>query len=111
MHYGIITTSPVSLTNGDVNTIVFVDTTSARTINLPAGYLLNNADSFRFVDVGIGTVIGYGNAGSNNITITPNAADNISGGPAGESFIIDVNGASAKLTWCNSTYDWRITAV
>ena len=46
-----------------------------------------------------------------DITITPNAADRISGGNVGESFIIDVNAASVKLSWCDATYDWRITAV
>jgi hypothetical protein len=63
------------------------------------------------VDVGSSSPLSSGNAGSNNITITPNAADRISGGNAGESFIIDVNGASVKLSWCDATYDWRITAV
>ena len=111
LYFGIVTTTPVTLTSANVNSIVFVDTSAARTINLPAGSGLNNADSFRFVDVGSSSPLSSGNAGSNNITITPNAADRISGGNVGESFIIDVNAASVKLSWCDATYDWRITAV
>lgn len=103
---GIVTSNTV-LSASDKNSLVPVSTGSSITITLPAGSGISTGDGFRFVDVG-SSATSSGNAATYNITITPNAADRIMGGPTGDSFIIDQNGASVKLVWMGSTYDWRI---
>ena len=104
---GGVITSNTALSSSDVNSLIPVSTGSSITVTLPAGSGLGAGDGFRFVDVGVGQS-SSGNAATYNITITPNASDKIMGGPTGDSFIIDQNGASVKLVWMGSTYDWRI---
>lgn len=103
---GIVTSNTV-LSSSSANSLIPVSTGSSITVTLPAGSGLSAGDGFRFVDVG-SSETSSGNAATYNITITPNAADRIMGGPAGDSLIIDQNGASVKLVWMGSTYDWRI---
>lgn len=98
----------ITLTASDMNKVVLLNTSSTRTVTLPQGSGIELGDWIRIVDLGTGES-NVGNSYINNITITPNAADRIQGGTAGDTFIMDVNGQSVTLMWCGSTYDWRIT--
>jgi len=73
-----------------------VDTTSARTLTLPASP--SNGDEVRIFDAS-------NNALTNNITIQPNG-NKIQGSV--QTFIIDSNGAAAILIYTGSTYGWLI---
>jgi hypothetical protein len=97
----------ITLTASDMNKLVLLNTSSTRTVTLPQGSGIELGDWIRIVDLGTGES-NVGNSYINNITITPNAADRIQGGTAGDTFIMDVNGQSVTLMWCGSTYDWRI---
>lgn len=97
----------ITLTASDMNKVVLLNTSSTRTVTLPQGSGIELGDWIRIVDLGTGES-NVGNSYINNITITPNAADRIQGGTAGDTFIMDVNGQSVTLMWCGSTYDWRI---
>ena len=104
---GGVVTGNIILTTANKNQLVPVSTGSSISITLPAGSGLSAGDGFTIVDVG-SSETSSGNAATYNITITPNASDRIMGGPTGDSLIIDQNGASVKLVWMGSTYDWRI---
>ena len=97
----------ITLTTSDMNKVVLLNTSSTRTVTLPQGSGIELGDWIRIVDLGTGES-NVGNSYINNITITPNTADRIQGGTAGDTFIMDVNGQSVTLMWCGSTYDWRI---
>lgn len=97
----------ITLTASDMNKVVLLNTSSTRTVTLPQGSGIELGDWIRIVDLGTGES-NVGNSYINNITITPNATDRIQGGTAGDTFIMDVNGQSVTLMWCDSTYDWRI---
>jgi hypothetical protein len=73
----------------------FVDTTSARTLTLPASPSLG--DEIQIFDA-------TGTAFTNNITLSRNG-NKING--ISDDGIIDINGASATLTYTGSTYGWR----
>ena len=102
-----VITANVTLTASDVNKVVLLNTSAARTVNLPAGSGLQVGDWVKIVDMGTGET-NTGNALKNNITITPNAADRIQGGTSGDTFIMDVDNQALVLMWCGSTYDWRL---
>jgi hypothetical protein len=74
----------------------FVDTTSERTITLPANPSLG--DEVQIFD-------SYGTAGTHNITINRNNK-NING--VAENAIIDVDKAAAVLIYTGSTLGWRL---
>jgi VCBS repeat-containing protein len=77
------------------NNNYFVDTTSARTLTLPASPTLGD------------TIVIYdasGTAATNNITIARNGS-NING--VADNAIIDVNQASSILVYTGSTLGWR----
>lgn len=73
----------------------FVDTTSARTLTLPASPSLG--DEIVIFDAS-GTVF------TNNITVARNGSK-ING--ISDNAIIDINGSRATLTYTGSTYGWR----
>lgn len=73
----------------------FVDTTSARTLTLPASPSLG--DEIAIFDAS-------GLAFTNNITISRNG-NKING--VSDNGIIDINGAKSTLTYTGSTYGWR----
>jgi len=73
----------------------FVDTTSARTLTLPASPSLG--DEIYLFDAS-------GTAGTNNITINSNSGK-ING--TIQNLIIDVDGAAASLIYTGATYGWR----
>jgi hypothetical protein len=102
---GGIVTGNITLTSVNKNQLIAVSTGSSISINLPAGSGLSAGDGFTFVDVG-SSETSSGNASTFNITINPNGSDRILGGSG--PLIIDENGASVKLVWMGSTYDWRI---
>jgi hypothetical protein len=96
----------VTLTASDMNRVLLLDTSSARTVVLPIGSSLQLGDWIRIVDVG--SENSSGNAFKNNITIDPNNADKIQAGFTGDTLIMDVDSQAITLMWCGSTYDWRI---
>jgi hypothetical protein len=102
---GGIVTGITTLTSANKNQLIPVSTASSITIYLPTGSGLIAGDGFTIVDVG-SSETSSGNAATYNITVTPNGSDKILGGTG--SLIIDQNGASVKLVWMGSTYDWRI---
>jgi hypothetical protein len=73
---------------------VGVDTTSARTINMPT--TRNTGQTFRIKDVSA-------NAGTNNITIQGNGV-NIVGTTSASSYVISVNGASVDIMYNGSVW-------
>lgn len=73
----------------------FVDTTSARTLTLPS--IPSVGDEIQIFDAS-------GTAFTNNITLSRNG-NKING--VSDNAIIDINGASAILTYTGSTYGWR----
>lgn len=77
------------------NNKYFVDTTAARTLTLPASPSLG--DEIQIFDA-------TGTAFTNNITVSRNG-NKING--ISDDAIIDINGASAILTYTGSTYGWR----
>jgi len=97
----------VTLTASDMNKVLLLNTSSARTVVLPIGSSVQLGDWIRIVDLGTGAS-NTGNAYKQNITIDPNNADKIQGGSNGDTFIMDVDGQAITLMWCGSTYDWRI---
>ena len=97
----------VTLTSSDMNKVLLLNTSSARTVVLPIGSSIEVGDWIKIVDIGTGES-NSGNANTNNITVSPNVADRIQGGSAGDTLIIDVNKQELTLMWCGSTYDWRI---
>lgn len=76
---------PYTVTTGDSETVLIIDTTSARTINLPAAV---NAMYVILKD-------GDGSAQTNNITVAPDGTDLIDG--SNSDYIIDYNNASVGL--------------
>ena len=78
------------------NNKYFVDTTSARTLTLPASPTLG--DEIQVFDAS-------GTAGTNNITINSNSGK-INGSV--QNAILDVNGVGASLIYTGSTYGWRL---
>ena len=73
-----------------------VDTSSARTLTLPASP--SNGDEIQIFDA-------TGTASTYNITVDRNSL--LINGNAGN-FIINVNGAASSLVYTGSTYGWRI---
>ena len=104
-----VITTNVVLTSSDMNRVLLLNTSSTRTVTLPAGSTVILGDWIRIIDVG-SSESNSGNAFKNNITITPNAADRIQGGAAGDTFIIDVDSQAITLMWCGSTHDWRLVS-
>lgn len=76
---------PYTVVSGDFQKMIAVDTTSARTINLPAA---TTAMYCHIKDIS-------GAAATNNITITPNGSDSIDGVVG--SFLVDANYESVNL--------------
>jgi len=74
----------------------FVDTSSARTLTLPAAP--NVGDEIHIIDA-------TGSAATNNITVNNNSL-NIAG--SSQTLLIDVNYAAAVLIYTGSTYGWRV---
>ena len=74
----------------------FVDTTSARTLTLPASPSLG--DEIYIYDAS-------GTSGTYNITIARNS--NLINGNAGN-FIIDINGGATSFVYTGSTYGWKV---
>jgi len=97
----------VTLTPSDMNKILLLNTSSARSVVLPIGSSVQLGDWIRIVDLGTGES-NVGNAYKNNIIISPNPSDRIQGGLVDDTFIMDVDGQAITLMWCGSTYDWRI---
>lgn len=97
----------VTLTASDMNKVLLLNTSSARTVVLPIGSSVQLGDWIRIVDVG-SNELNSGNAFKNNITIDPNDADRIQGGVVGDTLIMDVDAQAITLMWCGSTHDWRI---
>jgi hypothetical protein len=97
----------VTLTSGDMNKVLLLNTSAERTVVLPIGSSIEVGDWIRIVDMGTGET-NTGNAYKKNITIDPNNADRIQGGSAGDTLIMDVDAQALTLMWCGSTYDWRI---
>ena len=106
--YGIVNTTPFTILAADVNKTFAVDTSVARTINLPAGSGLTAGATIRIVDIGTGS-LNSGNSATFNITITPNGANQIFG--ANSPFIINVNGSAVSFIWVSATYGWRILVI
>ncbi len=102
-----IISTNVTLTASDMNKVLLLNTSNARTVVLPIGSSVQLGDWIRIVDMGSGET-SIGNAFKNNITIDPNNADRIQGGTAGDTLIMDVDSQALTLMWCGSTYDWRI---
>ena len=102
-----VISTDVTLTANDMNKVLLLNTSSARTVVLPIGSSIQLGDWIRIVDIGTGET-NTGNAFKNNITIDPNNADRIQGGSAGDTLIMDVDSQAITLMWCGSTYDWRI---
>jgi hypothetical protein len=102
-----VMTTNVTLNASDMNKVLLLNTSSARTVVLPIGSSIQIGDWIRIVDLGTGET-NTGNAYKNNITIDPNNADRIQGGSAGDTLIMDVDAQAITLMWCGSTYDWRI---
>ncbi len=67
--YAAITSTPYSVTTGDAQKVLGVNTSTAKTLNLPSA---SNVMFFQVKDV-------TGSAATNNITINPNGADTIEG--------------------------------
>lgn len=76
---------PYSVTTGDTLKVVLVDTSAARTINLPAA---TNAMSVTIKDK-------TGSAGTNNISLVPAGADSIDGSAA--TYALNSNWAALEL--------------
>ena len=102
-----VMTTNVILSTTDVNKVVLLNTSAARTVTLPAGSGLQVGDWVEIIDMGTGET-NSGNAFKKNITVTPNAADRIQGGTVGDTLIMDVDSQAIVLMWCGSTYDWRL---
>ena len=85
--YSEITTSPYSVVTGDAQKVLGVNTTTAKTLNLPAA---TNVMAFWVKDIN-------GQADSNNITITPNGSDTIDGGAGGASLTMNEEYSSRML--------------
>lgn len=83
--YKAITTTPYTVLSSDTNKALVIDTSSAKTLNLPTAA---NAMYLYFKDQD-------GTAATNNITITPNGSDTIDGVNA--SITIDENYGSYTL--------------
>ncbi len=82
--YKDVTTSPYSVITGDAQKVLGVNTSTAKTLNLPA------ASNVMFVQIKDVT----GSAATNNITLTPSGADTIEGVA---SFAINENYAARSL--------------
>jgi hypothetical protein len=82
--------------SGELERIYIVDTTSAVTMTLPQ--ITGN--------VGNGYKLNIKRDGANNVTITPNAADNIDGGTDGASILLSVDKSAFTLV-CDGT-NWQI---
>lgn len=74
----------------------FVDTSTARTLTLPASPALG--DEIQILDAS-------GTAGTNNITVQNNS-NKING--TLDSALLDVNGVAVVFIWTGSTYGWRM---
>lgn len=89
-----ITTSPYSVVTGDAQKVLGVNTSTAKTLNLPA------ASNVMFIQIKDVT----GSAATNNITITPDGADTIDGSA---SLTINENFAARSLM-SDGTTKWFI---
>ena len=76
----------VTLTASDMNKVLLLNTSSARTVVLPIGSSVQLGDWIRIVDLGTGAS-NTGNAYTQNITIDPNNADIIPGRSDGDTAI------------------------
>jgi hypothetical protein len=93
-----------AVTNSSINTNItlvagtryFVDTTSARTLTLPASPSVG--DEIQIVDAS-------GSAATNNITVNSNSLK-INGEV--QNAIIDLDGGAALFLYTGSTYGWRM---
>lgn len=93
-----------AVTNSSINSNItlvagtryFVDTTSARTLTLPASPVVGS--EIQIVDAS-------GSAGTNNITVLRNSLK-ING--LSDDALIDVNGGAALFLYTGSTYGWRM---
>ena len=79
-----------------LNTQYFVDTTSARTLTLPASP--STGDQIYIFDAS-------NNALTNNITVLPNS-NKVQGSV--QNLIIDSNAATVALTYTGSSYGWAV---
>ena len=94
-----------AVTNSSINTNItlvagtryFVDTTSARSLTLPASPSVG--DEIQIVDAS-------NLAGTNNITVLRNAS--LINGIA-DNGVIDINGGAALFLYTGSTYGWRMS--
>lgn len=93
--YAAVASSPYAVTTGDAQKVLGVDTSSARTLNLPA------ATNVMWVTVKDES----GSAATNNITITPNGTDKIDGVNA--SITISENYAARGLM-SDGTDNWLV---
>jgi hypothetical protein len=92
------TSSPVSIASTtDYCVVVDLAVAGATAANLPAGV---NGQIFVVID-------GKGDAGTNNITITPLGDDTIGGAAT---LVLDHNGQSVVLVYHAATEDWKIIA-
>lgn len=87
---------PYTLLATDISKVVLVDTSSARTLNLPAA---SGGEYYYYIKDATGS------AQTNNITITPNGSDQIEN--ANASYLIDWNNGSFGLI-SDGTSKWAI---
>lgn len=92
--YTTIASFPYSVVTGDAQKVLGVDTTTTRTINLPAAV---NVMWFTLKDI-------TGSANTNNITVSPNGADTIDGAA---SHIIDEDYA-ARVFMSDGVNKWYV---
>ena len=93
VNWQIVTNTPFTAPS---NSKLIVNTSSAKTINLPASPSLGN--QIRIVD-------GDGTANTNNITIS--SSDKIIGSDS--DLVIDINDANIELVYYNATRGWILT--
>ena len=91
-----VTTTPVTINSAGSDNLYWVNTSSAKTINLPAASAVDPGRFYIFRDVS-------GNAGTNNITITPNGGDLIEGSAG--SLTVDVDDGTVTLA-SDGTSGW-----
>lgn len=94
----LVNTSPVTILSTDAFAVYLVDTTAARTINLPSASSVSDR-VYIFKDISA-------NASANNITIVPNGTDKIEG--LNSSFIYSTSSGSLTLLSDASSNWWMI---
>lgn len=95
--YNTFPTSSVTSGTLVINNNYLVDTSTARSLTLPASP--SNGDEVHIFDV-------TGSAATNNITVSPGSL-NLEGSV--QNLIIDVNYAGAVLFYTGATYGWRVS--